>query len=139
VFTNYEVKVDVMTAPNSNGGIYVATEYQEQNWPDKGFEIQVNNTYAKDFRKTGGLYMVQDNKDKVAEDNKWFTEHIIVNGKNIQVFVDGKKIVDWNQPDGWTGPPNMKGRVIAPGTIALQGHDPGSTVHYKNIRVKMLK
>ena len=138
-FTNFELKVDVMTEPNSNGGIYFATQYQETNWPDKGFEVQVNNTYEKDFRKTGGLYMVQDNKDKVAEDKKWFTEHIIVKGQNVQVLVDGKKVVDWTQPDGWAGPPNMKGRVLAPGTFALQGHDPGSTVRYKNIRVKMLK
>ena len=26
----------------------------------------------------------------------------------------------------------------APGTIALQGHDPGSTVRYRNIRIKPL-
>lgn len=138
-FTNFELKVDVMTEPNSNGGIYFATQYQETNWPEKGFEVQVNNTYERDFRKTGGLYMVQDNKEKVADDKKWFTEHIIVKGKNVQVFVDGKKIVDWTQPDGWAGPPNTPGRVLAPGTFALQGHDPGSTIHYKNIRVKMLK
>ena len=30
------------------------------------------------------------------------------------------------------------GRVIDHGTIALQGHDPNSTVHYKNIRIKPL-
>lgn len=138
-FTNFELKVDVMTKPNSNGGIYFATQYQEKGWPDKGFEVQVNNTFEKDFRKTGSLYMVQDNKEKPADDDKWFTEHIIVKGKNVQVFVDGKKIVDWTQPEDWKGANNSPGRTIAPGTFALQGHDPGSTVYYKNIRVKMLK
>jgi hypothetical protein len=29
-------------------------------------------------------------------------------------------------------------RKLAEGTFALQGHDPGSTVRYKNIRVKRL-
>jgi hypothetical protein len=32
----------------------------------------------------------------------------------------------------------MPGRKIGTGTFALQGHDPGSTVYYKNIRVKPL-
>ena len=100
-FTDFELKVDVMTKANSNGGIYFATQYQEKGWPDKGFEVQVNNTFEKDFRKTGSLYMVQDNKEKPADDDKWFTEHIIVKGKNVQVLVDGKKIVDWTQPEDW--------------------------------------
>jgi hypothetical protein len=138
-FKNFELKVDVMTGENSNGGIYFHTQYQEQGWPDKGFEVQVNNTFHKDPRKTASLYMVQDNNNKVAEDHKWFTEHIIVNGGRVQVFVDGRKVTDWTQPAGWQGPRNMPGRVLGSGTIALQGHDPGSTVHYKNIRIKPLK
>src|SRR5918997_1627782 len=44
-FRNFELKVDVMTRPNSNGGIYILTQYLEKGWPDKGFEVQVNNTY----------------------------------------------------------------------------------------------
>ena len=58
-FRNFELKVDVMTKPNSNGGIYVMTEFQEKGWPSKGFEIQVNNTY-KDPVKSGSLYHVSD-------------------------------------------------------------------------------
>ncbi|HBY61889.1 MAG TPA: DUF1080 domain-containing protein [Solibacterales bacterium] len=138
-FKNFELKVDVMTEANSNGGIYFHTAYQEKGWPDKGFEVQVNNSFDADFRKTGSLYMVQDNKTPPAGDKKWFTEHIIVNGDNVKVFVDGKQIVDWTQPAGWTGPKGNPGRVLGSGTFALQGHDPGSTVHYKNIRVKPLK
>ena len=137
-FKDFELKVDVMTKANSNGGIYFHTEYQKTSWPDKGFEVQVNNSYEKDPRKTASLYMVQDNMNKVAGDDKWFTEHIIVKGNHVQVFVDGKKVTDWTQPDGYTGPKNTPGRVLSHGTFALQGHDPGSTVYYKNIRVKPL-
>ncbi len=136
---NFELKVDVMTQANSNGGIYFHTAYQEKNWPDKGFEVQVNNTFVKDPRKTASLYMVQDNHGDVASDGKWFTEHIVVKDKKVTVFVDGKQVTQWSQPDGWAGPKNMPGRVLDHGTIALQGHDPGSTVHYRNIRIKPLK
>ena len=63
-FKNFELKVDVMTQPKSNGGIYIHTAYQEKNWPAKGFEIQVNNSHT-DWRRTGGLYAVADNKEHV--------------------------------------------------------------------------
>ncbi len=139
VFTNFELKVDVMTEPGSNGGIYIDTEYQDKGWPAKGFEVQVNNSFVKDPRKTGSLYMVQDNEKEVAPDNKWFTEHIVVKGNNITVHVDGKPVVNWTQPADWQGIKGQPDRRIMPGTIALQGHDPGSTVHYKNIRIKLLK
>src|SRR4051812_25938655 len=55
-FKNFELKVDVMTEPNSNGGVYIQTAFQEKGFPNKGFEIQVNNTYNTDPRKTGSIY-----------------------------------------------------------------------------------
>src|SRR5882762_5687601 len=45
-FKDFELKVDVMTEPNSNGGIYFHTEYQETSWPRKGFECQVNVSHT---------------------------------------------------------------------------------------------
>jgi hypothetical protein len=137
-FKNFELKVDVMTLANSNGGIYFHTAYQETGWPSKGFEVQVNNTH-RDWRKTGGLYAIADNKDAVAQDGKWFTEHIVVKDKHVTIYVDGKKTSEWDQPADWAPPKDMPGRMIGSGTIALQGHDPGSTVHYRNIRIKALK
>jgi hypothetical protein len=138
-FRDFELKVDVMTKPVSNGGIHILTKYQETGWPAQGFEVQVNNSYEKDFRKTGSLYQVADNKENVADDNKWFTEHVIVKGNRIEVFVDGKKVTDWTQPEGWKGTEGWPGRIIQAGTIGFQAHDPGSTVYYKNVRIKPLK
>lgn len=138
-FKDFELKVDVMTKPNSNGGVYIQTEYQPKGFPKKGFEIQVNNTYNTDPRKTGSIYEVKDNSEKVAEDNKWFTEDIVVKGDTITVKVDGKLVAQWTQPADWAGTKDFPDRRIAAGTIALQGHDPGSTVYYKNIRIKILK
>jgi hypothetical protein len=146
-FRNFELKVDVMTRAGSNGGIYVLTEYQEVggnarasgNFPSKGFEIQVNNSHT-DRVRTGSLYHVKDVLDQSpAKDDEWFTEHIIVKGDTITVNVDGKEAVTWTQPPDWDGGREGPGRKITgPGTIALQGHDPNSTVYYKNIRIKPL-
>ena len=139
LFRNFELKVDVMTRPNSNGGIYVLTEFQETGWPKKGFEIQVNNTYAKDPVRTGSLYHVSDVTEAPARDNEWFTEHIIVKGNTITVMVNDKQTVNWTQPADWEGGREGAGRrITGPGTIALQAHDPNSTVYYRNIRIKPL-
>jgi hypothetical protein len=137
-FRNFELKIDIMTHENSNGGVYVLTEFQEKGFPRKGFEIQVNNSYMKDPVKTGSLYHVQDVTEAIPKDHEWFTEHIIVNGDTITVKVNDKQTVQWQQPADWTGGRGGAGRVIGPGTIALQAHDPNSTVHYKNIRIKPL-
>jgi hypothetical protein len=146
-FRNFELKVDVMTRPGSNGGIYVLTEFQEAGgnvrgsgrFPSKGFEIQVNNSHTDRIR-TGSLYHVVDILDESpAKDDVWFTEHIIVKDDTVTVAVDGKQVVRWTQPPDWNGGREGPGRKITgPGTIALQGHDPNSTVYYKNIRIKPL-
>lgn len=138
LFKDYELMVDVMTLPKANGGIYVDTEFQPQGWPGKGFEVQVNNTYPGDPRKTASLYEVKDVTEQLAKDNEWFTEDILVKGDTITVKLNGKEVVNWKQPAGWAGTRDFPGRRIAPGTIALQGHDPGSTVYYKNIRIRLL-
>jgi hypothetical protein len=144
-FRNFELRIDVMTRPGSNGGVYVLTEFQEVGgnqrasgrFPSKGFEIQVNNSHTDRIR-TGSLYHVVDILDQSpAKDDQWFTEDIIVKGDTITVSVDGKQVVKWTQPVDWDGGREGSGRrITGPGTIALQGHDPNSTVYYKNIRIK---
>ncbi|MEQ8337408.1 MAG: DUF1080 domain-containing protein [Cyclobacteriaceae bacterium] len=136
-FKNFELKVELMTFPNSNSGIYFHTEYQEDGWPSKGYEVQVNNTHS-DWRKTGGLYAIQDVKDPPSKDNEWFTEHIIVKGKHVEVKVNGITTVDYTEPENPEREDGMKGRLIDSGTFALQGHDPGSKVLYKSVMVKVL-
>jgi hypothetical protein len=137
-FKNFELRVDVLTRPKANGGVYIDTEYQETGWPGKGFEVQVNNTYPTDPLLTGSLYQVADNTREVAKDNEWFTEDIFVQGDSITVKVNDKVVAQWTQPPGWAGTKDFPNRRIGAGTIALQAHDPGSIVYYKNIRIKPL-
>ncbi|HEV7224807.1 MAG TPA: DUF1080 domain-containing protein [Pirellulales bacterium] len=136
-FVDFELKVDVKTEPHSNGGIYFHTKYQETGWPKHGFEVQVNNTYDKDPRKSGSLYQVQDVLEQKAKDGEWYVEHVIVRGKRVIVKLNDETVVDYAQPDG-KQPGEDFTRVVGSGTFALQAHDPDSTVRYKNIRVKRL-
>jgi len=135
-FVNFHLKVDVMTDTNSNGGIYFHTKYQAQGWPKGGFECQVNNTQS-DWIKTGSLYALINVSQSLAQDNKWWTQEIIVEGGKVTVKVDDKIVVQYKEPPG-AQPGKDFARKLGSGTFALQGHDPKSVVRYRNIRVKRL-
>lgn len=139
VFTNFEWKAEVMTFPGANSGMYFHTEYQEGGWPQKGYEVQVNNSHTDPIR-TGSLYNITNVMNTApAKDNEWFTQHIIVQGKTVTIKVNGKTTVEYTEPANVARPADMKARLIDKGTFAIQGHDPKSRVHYRNIMVKVLK
>lgn len=135
-FKNFEFLIDVKTKPKANSGIYFHTEYQEKGYPAKGHEAQINNT-APDPRKTGSLYAVQDLKESPVKDDEWFTCHITVVGRKITFKINDKTVNEWTEPEGYKHPQRPK-RGLSSGTFALQGHDPESTVWFRNIKVKPL-
>jgi len=138
-FTDFELEVDVKTEPNANGGIYFHTDYVQNNWPQTGFEVQVINSPGGK-RKTGSLYAVQDVSDPPVKDGEWFTVNLVVQGSRVVVKLQGQTVVDWTQPADFLPPTDKtwSDRRLSPGTFALQAHDPGSVVYYKNIRVRPL-
>lgn len=131
-FTNFALKVELMTAPGANSGIYFHTKYQETDWPAVGYEVQVNQTHG-DPKKSSGLYGVKDVYEAPAKDNEWYTQEIIVQGKRIITKVNGKTLVDFVEPDDVQGD-----RKLSHGTFAIQAHDPNSIVRIRSIQVKVL-
>lgn len=140
-FRNFELKAKVKTTLGSNSGIYFHTEFQDKGWPAKGYECQVNATH-KDAKKSGGLYAVADVMDQAPhEDDAWFDYSIKVDGKRIVISINGKVTTDWTQPADWDPAKtlsNMPGRTLGEGTIAIQGHDPKSTIFFKDLFIKPL-
>jgi len=132
-FKNFEFKCEVQTKENSNAGIFIHTQWQEKDWPKIGYECQVNNSYHKDPQKTGGIYDHVKVLEPPAKDNEWFTYYIKVDGKHITVKINDKTVVDWEEPAGKEGT-----KKLSEGTFALQAHDPGSTVMFRNLQVKRL-
>jgi hypothetical protein len=136
-FKNFELKAEIMTKPGANSGVYFHTEFQEGGWPSKGYEIQVNNTH-KDPKKTAGIYGIKDNFEAPAKDNEWFTMTVRVEGRRIVTKVNDKVISDYTEEENAKRDGQFKGRLLAHGTIAIQGHDPGSEVRYRSIAIKPL-
>ena len=137
-FSDFHFKCKVMTKPKANSGIYFHTKFEDTGWPSVGYEAQVNNTQS-DPKKTGGLYAVKDTFEAPAKDDTWFDYEITVEGKHVVIKVDGKVITDYTEPENPERPDNMKKRLLASGTIALQAHDPGSKVLYKDMMLKVIK
>ena len=134
-FKNFELKLKAKTMPGSNSGIFIHTTYQAKGWPNKGYEVQVNQTHD-DWRKTGSLYSFNDVKENLVKDNEWYNYHISVIGKHIIIKVNDKVAVDYTEPD--TLPEGRGERHLSAGTFALQGHDSKSVVYFKDIEVKVL-
>ena len=136
-FKNFELKMDIMAKKSANSGVYFHTAFQPDGWPAKGYEVQVNNTHG-DTKKGAGLYGIKDNFTAPAKDDEWYTMTIKVEGKHVITKVNDRVITDYTEEENPKREGQFVGRLISSGTFALQGHDPGSEVHYKNIVVKVL-
>ena len=132
VLKDFTFECEVKTTPGSNSGIFIHTEYQEEGWPVVGYEIQVNVSH-KDPVKSGSLYNVVKRFDAGVEDGEWYTQRIEVVGDKVRVSLNGDLLYEFVEPPGVTGT-----RKLGRGVIALQAHDPGSVVYFRNLRLKKL-
>ena len=141
-FKDFELIVVAKGEPDSNSGIFIHTDYDlrdELGHLASGYEVNLN-TSPKVTRKTGSLYDVADLSEPLLEDTEWFETRIRVEGKRIQVWLDGESVVDYLEPENPDRKPSRKGRLLKPngGAIALQAHDPDSIWYFKEIRLKQL-
>lgn len=134
---NFHFIAEVKTTPGSNAGIYFHTKYQPRNWPQYGFECQVNVTH-KDPKKSSSLYGVVNVDDPGLKDDEWYTQEIIVKDRHVLLKVNGKTMVDYTEPDDQRAASKQFERRLGEGTFALQAHDPESKVYFRNLRVKPL-
>lgn len=141
-FTNFVLELSARSEPNANAGIFFHTDHQTSNAKyhlANGYEVQLNST-AKEKRKTGSLYAVVDLPASPVDESQWFRIRITVKGQRIQVQLNDQTVVDYTEPANVERPAPRAGRKLNPagGAIALQGHDPGSTFYFKDLRIKRL-
>jgi hypothetical protein len=83
------------------------------------------------------LYAVKDVLEPAAKDNEWYTQEIIVVGNQVTLKVNGNTLVEYADPTDQKAGADFT-RKLDEGTFALQAHDPGSKVYFRNLRVKRL-
>ncbi|MCC6493854.1 MAG: DUF1080 domain-containing protein [Pirellulales bacterium] len=123
-----------------NSGVFfrcIPREYMQ------GYECQIHNgmkegdpTQPTDFG-TGAIYRRIPARRIVAQDHEWFTTTVNAVGAHIAVWVNGRQVTDWTDPRPANENPRA-GLRIAPGTIALQGHDPTTNLRFRNIKIREL-
>ncbi len=134
-FKDFHFRSEVYTYPRANSGIFFHTRWQARGWPSVGYEAQVNATH-RDRIKTGSVYGVSNVLDDAPHnDEEWFLYEIIVKGDRIILKVDGETVMDYTEREE-----DIRGqRRLSSGTFALQAHDPGSRMYFRNIYVRPLE
>jgi hypothetical protein len=122
---NCEFKAEVRINHGGNSGMYFRAKF-EPNWPH-GYEAQVNNTH-EDWRRTGSLYRFFDIREQLIPDDTWWTQQVIANGNHIIIKVNGKVVVDYVDAKN----------TYRKGLLALQQHNKGSVVEFRNLMMRPL-
>lgn len=135
---NFRYRVEAKINDKGNSGQYFRTKFGP-GFPS-GYEAQINATHGDQIR-TGSLYpsftKLSDEdrkkililKDAPHKADEFFTQEVVAEGNHIQIFVNGKQTVDFEDAN----------KTFTKGHFALQGHDPGSVMTFKKVEYKPLK
>ncbi|MCY2949172.1 MAG: DUF1080 domain-containing protein [Planctomycetota bacterium] len=127
-FTDLVYRIEAKISDKGNSGQYFRVKYAKAFPP--GFEAQINST-GSDKVKTGSLYNVVKVYDILVPPNTWFVQEVTAKGNHIVIKVNGKVTVDTKVTD-----PKFD---FTKGHLAIQQHDPGSTVWVRKVEVKEIK
>lgn len=122
---NCEFKADLKIGHLGNSGMYFRTAFGP-GFP-KGYEAQVNSSHTDPVR-TGSLYSFVKILDTLIPDDTWGTQHIIAQGNHIIIKVNDKVTVDYVEATN----------RYTKGYLALQQHNKGSVVQYRNLMFRPL-
>jgi hypothetical protein len=125
LYTNLEFKAEVKLNHSGNSGMYFRTKFG----PDfpRGYEAQVENT-SPDPQRTGSLYNFHAVHEQLVADDTWWTQHIIAISNHIVIKINDKIQTDYVD----------KRNTYKWGHLALQQHNDGSVVSYRNVMVRRL-
>jgi hypothetical protein len=108
-----------------------------------GYECQIlNRAGENDYKNfigtdTGGLFRRQVGLNVAPKDGEWNYLTIAAKGARMATWVNGIQVTDWTDER----PPNKNPRNgcrVEAGTIQFQGHDPGTEILFRNIRIREL-
>jgi len=137
-YADFHFRVEAKINDKGNSGQYFRTAFGP-GFPT-GYEAQINATHG-DPVKTGSLYpdsrtTLKNYRDKITvlneaphKPDEWFTQEVIAVGPKITILVNGKKTLEWEDPE----------YRYKKGHFALQAHDPGSVITFRKVEVKELK
>jgi len=138
-FADVHIRSEVKIGDIGNSGLFFRAGFRPG--VPKGYEAQINATHG-DKAKTGSIYPNPEfGLDKYPREqtcimdtaahkpDEWFVYEVIAKGPQLTTIVNGKKQVEWTDPEN----------RFKKGHIALQAHDPRSKMWFRKVEVKELK
>lgn len=136
-FADFILQLEVFVDGNGlNSGIFFRN-IPGEHW--QGYESQIHNVYDGERTNpvdcgTGGFYRRQNARRIVADDHQWFHKTLVVTDNHMATWVNGIQVSDFSDQR----PANenaRRGFRAEAGTIALQGHDPTTSLRFREIRI----
>jgi len=129
-YVNFEQRAKVVINDFGNSGFYFRTKFGD-GFP-AGYEAQVDSSHP-DPQRTGSLYGMAKVTVAPVPANVWFDYRVRcvdeAAGTHIQIWVNGFQTVDFTDA----------ARTYKTGHLALQQHNEGSEVRFKDVEVRELK
>jgi hypothetical protein len=141
-YANFVLQLECKTNGDGlNSGVFfrcIAGQYQN------GYEMQIHNAYKDNDRTkpadfgTGAIYRRVPARKVVANDKEWMQQTLVANGATFASWVNGEPVMVWTDNRAKDENPR-KGLRLEAGHLSLQGHDPTTDLHFRNIRIAEIK
>lgn len=126
-FKDFELRGMFKITPNGNSGFYFRARPPASNpdsWPE-GLEAQIWNR-GGDY-STGSLYGRVRAPEITTRDEAWFSMRVLAEGKRVRIYVNGRQTVDTQVED------------FLEGRVAIQCHDPRSTIEARDVWIREIR
>jgi hypothetical protein len=138
-YDDFRLSLEFRVPPGGNSGVFIRSPL-EGDPAYTGMEIQILDDYAeqwrglKPYQYTGSIYGVQAPSERTSKQaGQWQRMVIIARGPQIEVVLNGDKIIDTSLDYYPYKAESHPGLVRGSGYIVLQNH--GSRVEFRNIRI----
>jgi hypothetical protein len=141
-YSNFELELQFRVPPGGNSGVFLRAPHQG-NPAFAGMEIQILDDDAPEyaqlqpFQYCGSLYGVAAPKVRASKKiGEWQTMHVVCNGHNVKVKLNGTPIVDANLDEHKDKEAEHTGIRRSKGYVGLQNH--GTRLDFKDVRMREL-
>ena len=124
-YGDFELRADVWTRPESNGGILFRITDARDPGIENGYELNINDTRKDQTGRTGSIVNVAQPLVKFDSGNQWVTVEIRAVGPTMTARLNGTVTAEATDA------------TYARGPVALQAA--GGLVRYRNVQIREIK
>jgi hypothetical protein len=133
---DFELRAEALTRPGGRAGLAFHLPASNPR-SSGGVEVRLDNSYSRGpgqgLLKTGSLVWLRPVVKSAVPDGPWFSLHVTVRGRRVQVRVEKQLVTDYVQPENAEEGPRLK-----QGTVGIRGHGGSGAVQIRNLQVRPL-